>query len=84
VIVLALGLIVLTVLVWVGRLQKPARKPEPMSVGEARALLGVSVNATAEEVRDAYARLMRKNHPDQGGTDGLAAKLNAARDKLLN
>ena len=31
----------------------------------------------------AYNRLMRMAHPDKGGTSGLAAQLNAARDRLL-
>ncbi|HET6970801.1 MAG TPA: molecular chaperone DnaJ, partial [Phenylobacterium sp.] len=31
----------------------------------------------------AYARLIRAVHPDKGGTAGLAAQLNAARDRML-
>ncbi len=54
-----------------------------LTVQEARALLGVSVGASAAEVRAAYARLIAKVHPDKGGTSGLAAQLNAARDRLL-
>jgi hypothetical protein len=50
---------------------------------EARAILGVGPDASAEEIRAAYSRLMRMAHPDKGGTDGLAAQLNAARDRLL-
>jgi hypothetical protein len=50
---------------------------------EARALLGVSAAAGVAEIRAAYARLMRVAHPDRGGTSGLAAQLNAARDRLL-
>lgn len=59
------------------------RRPERQSAAEARAILGVGEGATAEEIRGAYARLMRRAHPDHGGTDGLAAQLNAARDRLL-
>jgi hypothetical protein len=54
-----------------------------LSADEARALLGVAQSATAEDIRAAYARLMRMAHPDKGGTTGLAAQLNAARDRLL-
>ncbi|WP_334161337.1 J domain-containing protein [Phenylobacterium sp.] len=54
-----------------------------MSVEEARGILGVSADATAEEIQTAYMRLMRSVHPDKGGTSGLAAQLNAARDRLL-
>ncbi len=50
---------------------------------EARSILGVSANATTEEIQAAYSRLMRMAHPDKGGTSGLAAQLNAARDRLL-
>jgi curved DNA-binding protein CbpA len=54
-----------------------------MSVAEARATLGVGDSATPSEIRAAYARLIRRTHPDHGGTTGLAAQLNAARDRLL-
>ena len=50
---------------------------------EARSILGVSAEASDEEIRAAYSRLMRMAHPDKGGTSGLAAQLNAARDRLL-
>jgi len=62
----------------------PARPAyERMSPAEARSLLGVGAEATPAEIRAAHARLIRMNHPDAGGTDGLAAQLNAARDRLL-
>jgi DnaJ-domain-containing protein 1 len=58
-------------------------KSEPVGLSEARAILGVAPDASREEIEDAYKRLMRRAHPDQGGTTGLAAQLNAARDRLL-
>ena len=62
----------------------PAKiEPRAMSVAEARALLGLSDEASGEEVRSAHTRLMKMAHPDRGGTSGLAAQLNAARDRLL-
>jgi hypothetical protein len=68
----------------------PAAAPSPrrpdrdrMSLSEARAILGVGPDASASEIQTAYARLMRLAHPDKGGTSGLAAQLNAARDRLL-
>jgi hypothetical protein len=54
-----------------------------MSLEEARSVLGVSADATPAEIQAAYTRLMRLAHPDKGGTSGLAAQLNAARDRLL-
>lgn len=57
---------------------------EPMSEAEARRILGVGPDATKAEVQAAYTRLMRTVHPDKGGTAGLAAQLNAARDRLLS
>lgn len=61
-------------------------RPPPsskMSADEARRILGVGADATREDVQAAYTRLMRAVHPDKGGTAGLAAQLNAARDRLL-
>jgi hypothetical protein len=54
-----------------------------MSPREARDILGVAPGATREDVQAAYLRLMRSLHPDKGGTKGLAAQINAARDILL-
>lgn len=60
-----------------------AAEPEPLSEAEARAILGVSSTATKSEINEAWRRLMGRAHPDQGGTEGLAARVNAARDRLL-
>lgn len=60
-----------------------SRVTEPMGMEEARSILGVGPEATREEIQAAYTRLMRMAHPDKGGTAGLAAQLNAARERLL-
>ena len=54
-----------------------------MSADEARRILGVGPEAGRAEIQAAHKRLMRMAHPDAGGTAGLAAQLNAARDRLL-
>ena len=54
------------------------------SLSEARAILGVGADASAADIKAAHARLIRLAHPDKGGTAGLAAQLNAARDRLLS
>ena len=65
-----------------GARQSQASMPKP-GVAEARQILGVGPEATREEIQAAYKRLIRMAHPDSGGTAGLAAQLNAARDRLL-
>ena len=69
--------------------QRPAiSKAKPSnaspSLTEARSILGVGPAASKAEIQAAYARLIRLAHPDKGGTAGLAAQLNAARDRLLD
>ncbi len=54
-----------------------------LSLTEARAILGVRADASLAEVKAAYTRLIQMAHPDKGGTEGLAAQLNAARDRLI-
>ncbi|MFC3076909.1 molecular chaperone DnaJ [Phenylobacterium terrae] len=60
-----------------------AAKGGQMSAAEARSILGVGPEATPAEILAAHKRLMTMAHPDKGGTSGLAAQLNAARDRLL-
>lgn len=64
----------------------PGAAPPPpagMSLSEARAILGVPAGATRPEILAAYRRLMQRAHPDHGGPAGLAAQINAARDRLI-
>jgi hypothetical protein len=61
----------------------PESPAAAMRLEEARAILGVGPDASRADIQAAYLRLMRSVHPDKGGTPGLAAQLNAARDRLL-
>jgi hypothetical protein len=62
----------------------PARGSTDVTVEEAYEILGLSPGADAEAIRAAHRRLMKQLHPDHGGTDYLATKINRARDVLLN
>lgn len=53
-----------------------------MEASEAYSVLGLKEGASPEEVDTAYKRLIAQIHPDKGGTDYLAAKLNEARSVL--
>ena len=61
----------------------PPRPPGTMARTEALEILGLKSEASAAEVKAAHHRLMRAAHPDAGGSDWLAARINQARDVLL-
>ena len=68
---------------------RTAREPPPrgprsdMTREEALAVLGLAEGATEEEIRAAHRRLIRRTHPDVGGTADLAARINRAKDVLV-
>ncbi|MBB3168659.1 molecular chaperone DnaJ [Simiduia aestuariiviva] len=55
-----------------------------MSLAEARALLGVAEHADKQTIIQAHRKLIQKFHPDRGGNDYLAARINQAKALLLD
>lgn len=67
----------------------PARQPLDLSLDEAMQTLGLEGDLSSGEitptmVNDAHRRLIQKVHPDRGGNDFLASRVNRARDMLLD
>lgn len=67
-----------------GREGAPAANTGPMTRAEALAVLGLDEGADEADIRAAHRRLIVLVHPDRGGTPYLAARLNQARDVLLD
>jgi hypothetical protein len=88
---------VLGPLLWSFRVQRPARpaagapggrastapRGGAMTRDEALAVLGLKPGVDRSAIQAAYVRLMQAAHPDRGGSDWLAARINQARDVLL-
>ena len=77
--VLVLALLAIAYLAY----RKATAAKRVMSPSDARALLGLSAEANADQIRDAHRRLIAKVHPDSGGSAELAARVNLARDTLV-
>ncbi|MGN7661354.1 MAG: J domain-containing protein [Anaplasma sp.] len=59
-------------------------RTDNLSRSEALEILGLADGATRVQIISNYHRLMKFVHPDKGGSEYFARKLNQARDKLLN
>lgn len=57
--------------------------PPALSPAEARKILNVHEGASRDEIIGAHRRLIQKLHPDRGGNDYLASRVNAAKECLL-
>jgi hypothetical protein len=84
---LALGLLAAAAWrLWPALNTRPQTRRPPVADAadlEAGALLGVSLDASEDEIRRAYRARMARAHPDRGGAHADAARLTAARDRLL-
>jgi len=66
-----------------GGTESAATSSATMTDTEALEILGLQAGCSRQAVLDAHRRLIHKLHPDRGGSDYLAAKINQARDILL-
>lgn len=61
----------------------PPADSEITSRKDALEVLGLDNDASSDDIKAAYKKLMQKVHPDHEGSEWMAAKLNQARDLLL-
>tara|TARA_B110000116_G_C16798713_1_gene568700 strand:- start:4902 stop:5402 length:501 start_codon:yes stop_codon:yes gene_type:complete len=60
------------------------KKSVDMDIVEAQEVLGLTEQPSRDDIVDAHRKLMQRIHPDRGGSDHLAAKVNQAKETLLD
>lgn len=81
---LKIALVIIVAVIAAGWLRRGRGAPATaLRTAEAADILGITADASREEVVAAHRRLIRNLHPDRGGSDYLAQQINAARDTLL-
>ena len=65
------------------RHEAPLQGASEMSREDAYRVLGLEPGSTEDEIREAYRRLIKRLHPDSGGSAVLMGQITAARDRLL-
>ena len=60
------------------------KSPNKINKNMALEILGLTETASKDDIIKKYQDLMKKNHPDKGGSEWITKKLNQARETLLS
>lgn len=78
----------LLLMLWIGAARPAASTGglagDQLDEDDAYAVLGLTPGAAPAAVKEAHRRLMKQYHPDYGGTVEMAARINAARERILS